>query len=72
MADRDRFELDLAAALRTYLEEAPTEVRPTDLARHFATEHHQIRVDSARLLPALDECIRSGHIKRQPDDSRNS
>ena len=32
MADRDRFELDLAAALRTYLEEAPTEVRPTELA----------------------------------------
>ena len=39
MADRDRFELDLAAALRTYLEEAPTEVRPTDLARHFATDY---------------------------------
>ncbi len=39
MADRDRFELDLAAALRTYLEEAPTEVRPTQLARHFATDY---------------------------------
>ena len=39
MADRDRFELDLAAALRTYLEEAPTEVRPTELARHFATDY---------------------------------
>ena len=39
MAERDRFELDLAAALRTYLEEAPTEVRPTELARHFATEY---------------------------------
>jgi hypothetical protein len=39
MADRDRFELDLAAALRTYLEEAPTEVRPTELARQFATDY---------------------------------
>jgi len=39
MADRDRFELDLAAALRTYLQEAPTEVRPTELARQFATDY---------------------------------
>jgi len=39
MADRDRFELDLAAALQTYLDEAPTEVRPTELARHFATDY---------------------------------
>jgi len=39
MAERDRFELDLAAALRAYLEEAPTEVRPTELARHFATAY---------------------------------
>jgi hypothetical protein len=39
MAERDRFELDLAAAMRAYLEEAPTEVRPTELARHFATAH---------------------------------
>jgi len=39
MAERDRFELDLAAALRTYLEEAPTEVRPTELARQFATAY---------------------------------
>ena len=27
------------------------------IAQHFATEHHQIRVDSGRLLPALDDCI---------------
>jgi hypothetical protein len=39
MAERDRFELDLAAALRAYLEEAPTEVRPTELARQFATAY---------------------------------
>jgi hypothetical protein len=39
MAERDRFELDLAAALRAYLEEAPTEVRPTELARQLATAH---------------------------------
>jgi len=39
MAERDRFELDLAAALRAYLEEAPTEVRPTELARHFAAAY---------------------------------
>ena len=39
MAERDPFVLDLAAALRAYLEEAPTEVRPTELARHFATAY---------------------------------
>jgi len=39
MAERDRFELDLAAALRAYLGDAPTEVRPTELARQFATAY---------------------------------
>jgi hypothetical protein len=39
MAECDRFELDLAAALRAYLEEASTEVRPTELARQFATAY---------------------------------
>jgi len=40
--------------------EAGDEFQYSDIiARHFATEHHQIRVDSARLLPALGECIRS-------------
>jgi hypothetical protein len=39
MAERDRFELDLAAALRAYLDDAPTEVRPAELARQFATAH---------------------------------
>ncbi len=27
------------------------------IARHFATDHHQIRVDSTTLLPALKHCI---------------
>jgi hypothetical protein len=36
MAERDRFEFDLAAALRDYAVEAPTEIRPVELARHFA------------------------------------
>jgi hypothetical protein len=37
MDERDRFELELADALRAYAEEASTEVRPTELARQFAT-----------------------------------
>jgi hypothetical protein len=39
MAERDRFELDLAAALRAYAEDAPTYARPTELARQFATAY---------------------------------
>jgi hypothetical protein len=39
MAERDRSELDLAAAFRAYVEDAPTGVRPTELARHFATTY---------------------------------
>ena len=39
MAERDRFETDLADALRAYAESAPTQVRPTELARHFATAY---------------------------------
>ena len=39
-------------------EEKGDEFQYSDIvARHFATEHHQIRVDSDRLLPALDRCI---------------
>jgi hypothetical protein len=55
MAERDRFELDLAAALRAYLEEAPTEVRPTELARHFATAypHRRAAFGPWRLPTAL-------------------
>ena len=42
MAERDLSELDLAAAFRAYLEDAPTDVRPTDLARQFAGDYpHQ-------------------------------
>ena len=41
-------------------DEAGDEFQYSDIiARHFATEHHQIRVDSSRLLPALNECIRA-------------
>jgi asparagine synthase (glutamine-hydrolysing) len=29
------------------------------VARHFGTEHHKIFVDSKRLLPALDHCVRA-------------
>jgi phage baseplate assembly protein gpV len=39
MAERDRFEVDLTAALLVYLEGAPTQVRPLELARHFAAAH---------------------------------
>jgi hypothetical protein len=57
MAERDRFELDLAAALRSYLEDAPTQVRPTELARHFAVAHPHRRGVLARwsngLTPAM-------------------
>ena len=39
-------------------EEKGDEFQYSDIiARHFDTEHHQIRVDSKRLLPALNDCI---------------
>ena len=39
-------------------DEAGDEFQYSDIvARHFGTEHHQIRVDSAKLLPALNDCI---------------
>ncbi|MEZ5588064.1 MAG: N-acetylglutaminylglutamine amidotransferase [Sedimenticolaceae bacterium] len=39
-------------------DEAGDEFQYSDIiASHFATEHHQIRVDSKRLLPALGDCI---------------
>ena len=56
MAERDRFELDLAAALRSYLEELPTQVRPTELARHFAVAYPHRRIMLGRrfgLTPAI-------------------
>jgi len=41
-------------------DEAGDEFQYSDIiARHFATEHHQIRVDSGRLLPALGDCIKA-------------
>ena len=39
MAELDPSELDLAAAFRAYLEDAPTEVRPTVLAHRFAVAY---------------------------------
>jgi hypothetical protein len=39
MAERDRFELDLAAAFRAYLDDAPTQVRPAELAQQFANAY---------------------------------
>ena len=57
MPERDPSELDLAAAFRAYLEEAPTEVRPTELARHFATAYPHRRAAMGpwqlRLTPAM-------------------
>jgi asparagine synthase (glutamine-hydrolysing) len=41
-------------------EEKGDEFQYSDIiARHFETEHHQIRVDSNKLLPALEHCIRA-------------
>jgi hypothetical protein len=39
MAEREPFDLDLADAFRGYLEDAPTQVRPSELARHLATTY---------------------------------
>jgi hypothetical protein len=39
MAEHEPFDLDLADAFRGYLEDAPTQVRPTELARHLATTY---------------------------------
>ena len=39
MTERDRFELDLADALRAYAEEASLQVHPTELARQLATAY---------------------------------
>ena len=39
-------------------DEAGDEFRYSDvIARHFGTTHHQIRVGSERLLPALEHCV---------------
>ena len=59
MAERDRFELDLAAAVRAYLENAPTQVRPSELARQFATAYPHRRT-------ALGRWGLSGRRRRAP------
>jgi hypothetical protein len=51
MAERDLSELDLRAAFRTYLEDAPTEVRPLELARHFAATYPRRRTLVGRWWP---------------------
>ena len=52
MAERDRFELDLADALRAYAQDAPTQVRPTEIARHFAAAypHRRTAIGPWRLV----------------------
>jgi ketosteroid isomerase-like protein len=55
MAERDRFDLDLdlRAALRAFAEDAPTDVRPAELARRFALEHPRGRTVVPPWRPAL-------------------
>ena len=48
MAERGPSELDLAAAFRAYLEDAPTQARPTELAHQFATAYPHRRSVLAR------------------------
>ena len=48
MAERDRFELDLLDALRAYAEDAPTQVRPSELARQFAATYPHRRTGLVR------------------------
>ena len=52
MAERDRFELDLGAALRAFAEDAPTQARPSELARHFATAYPHRRTAIPHWRPA--------------------
>jgi hypothetical protein len=51
MAEPDRFELDVAEALRAYAEDAPTQVGPSELARHFATAYPHRRIGFDRWRP---------------------
>jgi D-alanyl-D-alanine carboxypeptidase len=57
MLERDPSELDLAAAFRAYLENAPTQVRPAELAHQFATAYPHRRTALGRwgfgLTPAI-------------------
>ena len=49
MLEHDPSEFELAAAFRAYLEDAPTEVRPVELARHFASTYPHRRGLTGRL-----------------------
>jgi hypothetical protein len=56
MAERDPYptELDLCAAFSAFLEDAPTDVRPRELARHFATTYpHRRTALGPWHLPAI-------------------
>ena len=53
MAERDRSDLDLRAALRAFAEDAPTDVRPAELARRFAVDHPRGRILLPPWRPAL-------------------
>lgn len=48
MAERDPSELDLSAAFRAYLEDAPTDVRPVELARQLAVANRRRRTAGGR------------------------
>ena len=48
MTEREASELDLRAAFAVYLEGAPTQVRPAELARHFATAYPRRRAATGR------------------------
>ncbi len=51
MAERDRSDLDLRAALRAFAEDAPTDARPVELARRFAMEHPHRRIPMVHWRP---------------------
>jgi len=57
MLERDPSEFELAAAFRAYLEDAPTEVRPVELARHFAVAYPHRRTAPARMIFARAPAI---------------
>ena len=57
MLERDPSEFELAAAFRAYLEDAPTEVRPVEFARHFAVAYPHGRTAFARMVFARAPAI---------------
>jgi hypothetical protein len=66
MAERDPSELDLAAAFRAYLEDAPTQVRPAQLARELAVAYPHRRGLIGRwgsgLTPAMASLLLVGGL----------